>query len=131
MDNKKSPNRTKRQAKILEDYWDCSVCTYRNTAEAFKCLMCDIRKGTSTRKPRINTQLVAQQVVPQFNLGAPKSSRSSKDDKHKRSSGGTLCPYFGFGYVTQVGISDVPTSDVFEPTYELPVIIWPSYYDPS
>ncbi|XP_014243619.1 YY1-associated factor 2 isoform X1 [Cimex lectularius] len=59
--------RTKRQAKVLEDnYWDCSVCTYRNTAEAFKCLMCDIRKGTSTRKPRINSQLVAQQAVPQY-----------------------------------------------------------------
>jgi len=53
----------KRQAKVLEEnYWDCSVCTYRNTAEAFKCLMCDVRKGTSTRKPRINPQLVAQQV---------------------------------------------------------------------
>ncbi|XP_014473138.1 PREDICTED: YY1-associated factor 2 [Dinoponera quadriceps] len=56
----------KRQAKVLEDnFWDCSVCTYRNTAEAFKCLMCDVRKGTSTRKPRINPQLVAQQVAQQ------------------------------------------------------------------
>lgn len=56
----------KRQAKVLEEHlWDCSVCTYRNTAEAFKCLMCDVRKGTSTRKPRINPQLVAQQV---FNI---------------------------------------------------------------
>jgi len=56
----------KRQAKVLEEnYWDCSVCTYRNTAEAFKCLMCDVRKGTSTRKPRINPQLVAQQVAQQ------------------------------------------------------------------
>ncbi|KAJ8688345.1 hypothetical protein QAD02_024140 [Eretmocerus hayati] len=57
----------KRQAKVLEEqYWDCSVCTYRNTAEAFKCLMCDVRKGTSTRKPRINPQLVAQQVAQQY-----------------------------------------------------------------
>ncbi|XP_063991608.1 YY1-associated factor 2 [Diachasmimorpha longicaudata] len=56
----------KRQAKVLEDnYWDCSVCTYTNTAEAFKCLMCDVRKGTSTRKPRINPQLVAQQAAQQ------------------------------------------------------------------
>lgn len=56
----------KRQAKVLEEnYWDCSVCTFRNTAEAFKCLMCDVRKGTSTRKPRINPQLVAQQVAQQ------------------------------------------------------------------
>lgn len=27
--------------------------------------MCDVRKGTSTRKPRINPQLVAQQVAQQ------------------------------------------------------------------
>ncbi|XP_065169097.1 YY1-associated factor 2 [Atheta coriaria] len=70
MDHKKSSpmRRTKRQAKAaLEDnFWDCSVCTYRNNAEAFKCLMCDVRKGTSTRKPRINPQLVAQQVASQF-----------------------------------------------------------------
>lgn len=48
MDHKKSPiRRQKRQSKVLEDnFWDCSVCTYRNTAEAFKCLMCDVRKGS-------------------------------------------------------------------------------------
>lgn len=89
MDHKKSPNRTKRQAKILEDYWDCSVCTYRNTAEAFKCLMCDIRKGTSTRKPRINPQLVAQQAAPQFNPGPFKAFKKDEDDekpRKKRSS---------------------------------------------
>lgn len=40
--------RPKRQPKE-DNVWDCSVCTYRNTAEAFKCLMCDVRKGTSTR----------------------------------------------------------------------------------
>lgn len=47
MDHKKSPiRRAKRQSKVLEDnFWDCSVCTFRNTAEAFKCLMCDVRKG--------------------------------------------------------------------------------------
>jgi len=42
-------------------HWDCSVCTYRNHAEAFKCAMCDVRKGTSTRKPRLNPDLVAAQ----------------------------------------------------------------------
>lgn len=45
--------------------WECSVCTFHNSPEAFKCLMCDVRKGTSTRKPRINPQLVAQQVARQ------------------------------------------------------------------
>jgi hypothetical protein len=46
MDKKSPIRRAKRQSKVLEDnFWDCSVCTYRNTAEAFKCLMCDVRKG--------------------------------------------------------------------------------------
>lgn len=84
MDRKKSPTnrRTKRQSKALEEnYWDCSVCTYRNTAEAFKCLMCDVRKGTSTRKPRINPQLVAQQVAQQFNPTPPKTHKKEKSDK--------------------------------------------------
>jgi YY1-associated factor 2 len=45
--------------------WNCSVCTFQNSPEAFKCLMCDVRKGTSTRKPRINPTLVAQQVARQ------------------------------------------------------------------
>lgn len=84
MDHEKSsPNRTKRKAKVLEDYWDCSVCTYRNTAEAFKCLMCDIRKGTSTRKPRINPQLVAQQAAPQFGGPAPLKMFKKENSKEK------------------------------------------------
>lgn len=84
MDHKRSPiRRTKRQAKVLEDnFWDCSVCTYRNTAEAFKCMMCDVRKGTSTRKPRINPQLVAQQVASQF---LPATSNQKREKKDKRS----------------------------------------------
>ncbi|XP_058059227.1 YY1-associated factor 2 [Anopheles bellator] len=67
MDKSKSPvRRAKRQSKVVEEnFWDCSVCTYRNTAEAFKCLMCDVRKGTSTRKPRLNSALVAQQAATQ------------------------------------------------------------------
>jgi len=44
-----------------EHFWDCSVCTFRNNAEAFKCSMCDVRKGTSTRKPRLNPDIVAAQ----------------------------------------------------------------------
>lgn len=43
--------RPKRMSKPSSEdgYWDCSVCTFKNSAEAFKCLMCDVRKGTSTR----------------------------------------------------------------------------------
>ncbi|GAB0088304.1 YY1-associated factor 2 [Sergentomyia squamirostris] len=100
MDHKKSPiRRTKRQSKVLEDnFWDCSVCTYRNTAEAFKCLMCDVRKGTSTRKPRLNSALVAQQAatLPGASSGlangtGPKpppgstSAKMSSRNKHKHT----------------------------------------------
>ncbi|XP_070557570.1 RING1 and YY1-binding protein-like [Ptychodera flava] len=64
MDQRRSPSRPKRQSKNVEEgYWDCSVCTYKNSAEAFKCEMCDVRKGTSTRKPRLNPHIVSQQVA--------------------------------------------------------------------
>lgn len=63
MDEKRRAKRTK----VVDDgRWDCSVCTFSNNHEAFKCEMCDVRKGTSTRKPRINPELVAQQVSPQL-----------------------------------------------------------------
>ncbi|CAM1306349.1 YAF2 (predicted) [Pycnogonum litorale] len=81
MDSRKSPNsrRSKRQGKQVDDnVWDCSVCTYRNTAEAFKCLMCDVRKGTSTRKPRINPQLVAQQAAQQQFTNSPQQQLAAQ-----------------------------------------------------
>ncbi|KAG7260801.1 hypothetical protein CRUP_010756 [Coryphaenoides rupestris] len=59
MGDKRSPTRPKRQPKPSsadEGYWDCSVCTYTNTAEAFKCMMCDVRKGTSTREEDNNNK---------------------------------------------------------------------------
>lgn len=67
MDSKKSPKGRKRTSKSAvgpaadEGAWDCSVYTFKNNAEAFKCSMCDVRKGTSTRKPRLNPDLVAAQ----------------------------------------------------------------------
>ncbi|XP_067420298.1 YY1-associated factor 2 [Emydura macquarii macquarii] len=81
MGDKKSPTRPKRQPKPSSDegYWDCSVCTFRNSAEAFKCMMCDVRKGTSTRKPRPVSQLVAQHVTQQF--VPPTQSKKEKKDK--------------------------------------------------
>ncbi|XP_013864929.1 RING1 and YY1-binding protein B [Austrofundulus limnaeus] len=94
MGDKKSPTRPKRQAKQSADdgYWDCSVCTYRNTAEAFKCSICDVRKGTSTRKPRINSQLVAQQVAQQYPMPPPakkdRRERSERPDKERLHSEG-------------------------------------------
>ncbi|KAM4740764.1 RING1 and YY1-binding protein B isoform 2-T2 [Anableps anableps] len=94
MGDKKSPTRPKRQAKQTADdgYWDCSVCTFKNTAEAFKCSICDVRKGTSTRKPRINSQLVAQQVAQQYPMPPPakkdRRERSERTDKERPHSEG-------------------------------------------
>ncbi|XP_030633185.1 RING1 and YY1-binding protein B isoform X2 [Chanos chanos] len=84
MGDKKSPTRPKRQAKPTSDdgFWDCSVCTFRNSAEAFKCSICDVRKGTSTRKPRINSQLVAQQVAQQY--ATPPPPKKEKKEKPER-----------------------------------------------
>ncbi|KAG2459748.1 GXLT1 xylosyltransferase, partial [Polypterus senegalus] len=76
----------KRQPKPSSDegYWDCSVCTFRNSAEAFKCMMCDVRKGTSTRKPRPVSQLVSQQVTQQFAPPTqPKKEKKDKAEKEK------------------------------------------------
>ncbi|XP_064633388.1 RING1 and YY1-binding protein-like [Lineus longissimus] len=67
MDEKRGSGRTKRQMKHHDEgKWDCSVCTFKNPPEAFKCEMCDVRKGTSTRKPRANQQIVAAQIAQQY-----------------------------------------------------------------
>uniref|UniRef100_A0A667WK71 YY1 associated factor 2 n=1 Tax=Myripristis murdjan TaxID=586833 RepID=A0A667WK71_9TELE len=65
MGDKKSPTRPKRQSKPSSDdgYWDCSVCTFRNSAEAFKCMMCDVRKGTSTRLLTVSVKTTSQ-ILP-------------------------------------------------------------------
>ncbi|XP_076840728.1 RING1 and YY1-binding protein A [Brachyhypopomus gauderio] len=84
MGDKKCPSRPKRQAKPSADdgFWDCSVCTFKNSAEAFKCSICDVRKGTSTRKPRINSQLVAQQVAQQY--ASPPPAKKERRDRADR-----------------------------------------------
>ncbi|KAJ8258545.1 hypothetical protein COCON_G00175570 [Conger conger] len=86
MGDKKSPSRPKRQAKPTADdgFWDCSVCTFKNSAEAFKCSICDVRKGTSTRKPRINSQLVAQQVAQQYATPPPKKEKKERPERPER-----------------------------------------------
>ncbi|CAH8465698.1 unnamed protein product [Schistosoma mattheei] len=61
-----------------DDKWDCSVCTYINPKESYKCEICHTRKGTSTRKPRLNTQVVEQQqLIAQTIL-------KEKDDEQKK-----------------------------------------------
>lgn len=62
MDEKRGSSRSKRHSKAPDEgYWDCSVCTYRNSPEAYKCEMCDVRKGTSTRS--LGQVLQAQKTI--------------------------------------------------------------------
>ncbi|VDP31456.1 unnamed protein product [Schistosoma margrebowiei] len=70
--------KSKRLRSDEDDKWDCSVCTYINPKESYKCEICHTRKGTSTRKPRLNTQVVEQQqLIAQTIL-------KEKDDEQKK-----------------------------------------------
>lgn len=67
--------------------WSCSVCTFENSAGSFKCSMCFVRKGTSTRKPRINFHLEAQQVArqqQQIQQQALKATARAKEENHRK-----------------------------------------------
>uniref|UniRef100_UPI00358E316B YY1-associated factor 2-like isoform X1 n=1 Tax=Myxine glutinosa TaxID=7769 RepID=UPI00358E316B len=81
--NNQRPKRSTKPQHTEDGFWDCSVCTYRNKAEAFKCSMCDVRKGTSTRKPRYS-QLVAQQVVQQYSTTPPPAKKDKKEKVGER-----------------------------------------------
>lgn len=67
--------------------WACSVCTYKNRPEAFKCQICDTRKGTSTRKPRVTATIVAQQIISSF-PPIPPPGPGSNSKYHRTNSGG-------------------------------------------
>lgn len=131
MGDKKSPTRPKRQAKQAMDdgYWDCSVCTFRNTAEAFKCSICDVRKGTSTRKPRINSQLVAQQVAQQFPMPPPakkeRRERGERFDKDRpEGEGGERRPELERpeSVRAETDSTDKDSSDKEQPPTEKPLV---------
>jgi len=58
----KGRKRKRGNEEVEDHFWDCSICTYKNNPKAFKCLMCDVGRGTSTRKSRLNPDLAAMQV---------------------------------------------------------------------
>eukprot|EP00117_Sycon_ciliatum_P041152 scpid64439/ scgid30156/ YY1-associated factor 2 len=59
--------------------WDCSICTYTNTREAFKCGMCEARKGTSTRKVRQSDDVIAQQQAAAALVAAQRSQELARE----------------------------------------------------
>lgn len=72
-------------------WWECSLCTYRNLADKFKCEICDLRRGTSTRKPRCNADTIVAQVVKQQEQ-IRQQTRVSKTSKSRSSTSTTLNP---------------------------------------
>ncbi|XP_017385678.1 YY1-associated factor 2 isoform X6 [Cebus imitator] len=88
MGDKKSPTRPKRQPKPSSDegYWDCSVCTFRNSAEAFKCMMCDVRKGTSTRDSKEGGKLVSYSTASLGVRGTPRNRVGGGSSEEKKQA---------------------------------------------
>ncbi|VDN52595.1 unnamed protein product [Dracunculus medinensis] len=58
---KRGRARTKEESEPIG--WLCTVCTLINRHEMFKCEACGTRKGTSTRKPRLNQSVVQHHTV--------------------------------------------------------------------
>uniref|UniRef100_T2MAD0 YY1-associated factor 2 n=1 Tax=Hydra vulgaris TaxID=6087 RepID=T2MAD0_HYDVU len=82
-----------------ERSWSCSVCTYSNASEAFKCKICDTRKGTSTRKPRVTANIVAQQIASSFPLipdfSSPKYQKANSTSRRNKTSS-SASPYLKY-----------------------------------
>ncbi|OQV18376.1 hypothetical protein BV898_07581 [Hypsibius exemplaris] len=52
---------SKRKRHFEDDEWDCIHCTFKNEPANGKCEVCDIPRGTSTRRGGYNPQLNRQQ----------------------------------------------------------------------
>lgn len=70
--------------KTLKPYWNCSFCTFENKTESFKCKMCHMRRGSSSRQACINPVLATQQYRAS-GLQNPKKHHlmKPKDPTHK------------------------------------------------
>ena len=91
MDKKKSGKGGKRSAPQSEEdfLWECSICTYKNNPEAFKCMMCGVSKGTSTRKSRINPDHLAVQVQQALLPQQPQKQRGGHGEASSSSASAT------------------------------------------
>ncbi|CAD5115353.1 DgyrCDS4333 [Dimorphilus gyrociliatus] len=69
----------KRQKNLAEEKWKCTICTFENRLEAYKCAMCETRKGTSTRKPKVS-------LSQHFPSTSKTAKSSSSLDKVSRTS---------------------------------------------
>ena len=104
-----SPNNKRRQKKPPqmspengELNWNCSVCTYTNAAQDYKCAMCDAPKSTSTRKSKLTQEkieaekLAAQIAVYQddaaVGAGIDEISKNKNNERKRKPSSATTTP---------------------------------------
>lgn len=83
--------------------WECSVCTYKNIEEEFKCAMCETRKGTSTRKPRATSQVTNQNQVVQIQALAAELVTKQTNAALRRQRRRLLHESRGPGAVSRLG----------------------------
>lgn len=67
-------------SKTMKPIWNCTFCTFENKAELFKCKMCHMRRGSSSRQSSINPVLATQQYRP---ANQKKHVAKQKDLNHK------------------------------------------------
>jgi len=66
--------------KTLKPYWNCPLCTFENKAESFKCKMCHVRRGSSSRQSSINPLLATQQYRPTSHQNQKKHHLAKQKD---------------------------------------------------
>lgn len=71
--------------KTLKPYWNCPLCTFENKAESFKCKMCHVRRGSSSRQSSINPVLATQQYRPTSHQNHKKHHLSKQKDPSSKN----------------------------------------------
>ncbi len=82
MSHSSKRKRGKKSVECDPAAWECTVCTYQNPLEAFKCDMCDTRKGTSTRKPKLSSSVVEQHTIVQ-NFVVQQEQQQQQQEQHQ------------------------------------------------
>ncbi|RNA33200.1 YY1-associated factor 2 [Brachionus plicatilis] len=103
MDNRKA-KRSRSTTAADDAFWDCPLCTYRNKNESFRCEMCNMRKGTSTRKPRISQ--VTQQLATIENQIEQERKKEKRKEILLKSKGNRKYPkHFKFDNAQTISIT--------------------------
>ena len=74
-------SRSTKRSRPTPSGWNCPTCTFENPLAAFKCEMCNTRKGTSTRTAtHVDSGAIEIQRTIQEQIAKTKARRS--DSSH-------------------------------------------------